>query len=368
MVLSYQSLYNAPVDKLAAAVQDWTDLIGKLKTMGPELKETVVGPLTGWTGKAAQNAQSFIAECAKEVDDAVKEASGIRDILKEANQRIKHDKDELHRIVGQEIPAKYMKIDAKGTVSWNLPIAEEKGLLDDITRAEFEEQHGHHLKEMQKRIERLRVDASEAEQTAAWALHVNLGGQQHNFNAPAHTTLAGAWTAGSEGNFADARNYMFGEMMKNIDSPTVERIRKLLATGRLDARAAALALWAEKVAPNREWDHKPILQKRYGLDTANELYFKAPGQNRAVSYDIWSNIHYGYVGRAAGLSHFELEKGAQVPILAGATDEGDKITVRVGMDIYDRYGPNLTKEQFQQKVDEALDELGKKGGRQLKTW
>jgi hypothetical protein len=243
-------------------------------------------------------------------------------------------------------------------------------LLDDITRDEFEEQHGHLLKEMQKRIERLRVDASEAEQTAAWALHVNLSGQQHNFNAPAHTTLAGAWTAGSEGNFTDARNYTFGEMMKNIDSPTVQRIRQLLATGRLDARAAALALWAEKVARNREWDHKPILQKRYGLDTANELYFKAPGQNRAVSYDIWSNIHYGYVGRAAGLSRFELEKGAQVPIpiLAGATDEGDKITVRVGMDIYDRYGPNLTKEQFQQKVDEALNELGKKGARQLKTW
>jgi hypothetical protein len=157
-------------------------------------------------------------------------------------------------------------------------------------------------------------------------------------------------------------------MMKNKDSATVQRIKALLAKGDPGSRAAALALWAEKVAPNRAWDHKPLLADRYGLETKGELMLQQPGKNRAVSYDIWSNIHYGYVGRAAGLSRFELENGAQVPILAGNTDEGDKISVRVGEDIYDKYGPNITEEQFQKEVTKAINEMEAKGTQQIKPW
>lgn len=368
MLLSYESLYNAPVDKLKAAVDEWTDMVNKLKPLGSELNDTVTKPLksSNWQGKDATAAFSFIGETAKEFDDAVKEATGIRDILNEAYGRIKGQRDSLHKIAGQDAPSVGLRVDAKGEVG---PAGSPPQEMDRDTwrgKPSFDEaskDYRRWVQEIEKRIERARANATEADDTAAWALHVNLGGQRHNFNPPAHTTLAQAWTAGSEGNFTGAQNYIFGEMMRNIDSDTVKRIKALLERGQT---AAAWALWAEKVAPNRAWDHKPILQKRYGLETMNELYLKDPRGNRAVSHDIWSNIHYGYVGRAAGISRTALEKGAQVPIVAGSTDEGDKITVRVGMDIYDKYGPNLTQEQFQREVTKAIGELERKGAQQVK--
>lgn len=370
-MLSYDSLYNAPVEKLKANVDEWTTMVGKLKPLGSDLRDNVAGPLksAGWKGADADAAMSFIGETAKEFDDAVKEATGIRDILSEAHGRISRQRDVLRRIAGQDAPGFGLHVDGKGEVSGPLPVENDKNTWrgkpswDEACR-DFRAK----VLEIEKRIERARADATEADDTAAWALHVNLGGDKHNFNAPQHTTLAQAWEAGSEGNFTGAQNYIFGEMMRNKDSATVARIKALLATGRPTDRAAALALWTEKVAPNRSWDHKPLLAKRYGLETVNELSLKDPNGNRAVSYDIWSNIHYGYVGRAAGLSRFELENGAQVPVLAGNTDAGDKITVRVGEDIYDKYGPNLTEEQFQREVTKAVNELQSKGTPQVKPW
>jgi hypothetical protein len=367
-VLSYDSLYNAPVEKLKANVDEWTVMIGKLKPLGSDLRDNVAGPLksAGWKGDDAERAMSFIGETAKEFDDAVKEATGIRDILSEAHGRISRQRDVLRRIASQDAPSVGLRVDAKGEVSGPFPVENDKSTWrgkpswDEACR-----DYRAKVLEIEKNIERARADATEADDTAAWALHVNLGGDKHNFNEPKYTTLPAAWLAGSEGNFRGAQNYIFGEMMKNKDSATVQRIKALLAKGDPGSRAAALALWAEKVAPNRAWDHKPLLADRYGLETKGELMLQQPGKNRAVSYDIWSNIHYGYVGRAAGLSRFELENGAQVPVLAGNTDEGDKITVRLGEDLYDRYGPNLTEAQLQAEVKKTIDELQSKRAGQV---
>ena len=368
-MLSYDSLYNAPVDKLKSTVDEWTTMIGKLGELGPRLRDSVATPLKSWQGTDAEAARSFIAETAKEFDDAVKEATGIRDILAEAHGRFVQQRDELHKIAGQDAPAVGLQVNAKGEVSGPFPEELDKDTWrgkpswDEACR-----DYRDKVLELEKRIERARANATEADDTAAWALHVNLRGEKHDFNAPAYSTLASAWEAGSAGNFTGAQNYIFGEMMKNKDSATVKEIQALLATGKPGDRLAALALWAEKVAPGRAWDHKPLLADRYGLETMNETYLKDPKGNRAVSYDIWSNIHYGYVGRAAGLSRWELEHGAQVPVLAGNTDAGDKITVRVGMDLYEKYGPNLTEQQFQQEVTKAINELESKHTAQVKPW
>ncbi|OLF05183.1 hypothetical protein BLA60_37335 [Actinophytocola xinjiangensis] len=368
-MLSYDSLYNAPVDKLQANVDEWTDMIAKVGPLGEELRDTVAGPLKSWSGTDATAATAFIAETGKEFGDAVKEATGIRDILREAHGRFVTQRDELRRIAGQDAPALGLTVDAKGEVSGPLPVENDmntwrgKQSWDEACR-----DYRARIQEIQKRIERARANATEADDTAAWALHVNLGGQKHNFTAPAHTTLAGAWEAGSAGNFTGAQGYIFDEMMRNSDSATVARIRELMDSKNPLDRAKGLAMWAAMVAPNRPWDHKPLLADRYGLETLNETYLKDPNGKRAVSYDIWSNIHYGYVGRAAGISRWELENGAQVPVLAGNTDEGDKITVKVGMDIYEKYGPNLTPAQFQQEVTKAINELEGAGAPQVRKW
>lgn len=368
-MLSYDNLYNAPVDKLKANVDEWTAMIGKLGTLGSQLRDSVVSPLKSWKGSDAEAARSFISETAKEFDDAVKEATGIRDILNEAHGRFVQQRNELHKITHQDAPALGLKVNAKGEVDGPLPDEHDmdtwrgKQSWDEACR-----DRAARIQELEKRIERARANASEADDTAAWALHVNLKGEKNDFNAPAYSTLASAWEAGSAGNFTGAQSYIFGEMMKNKDSATVKKIRELMESKNPIKHAQGLAMWAEMVAPNKAWDHKPLLAKKYGLETLNETYMKDPNGKRAVSYDIWSNIHYGYVGRAAGISRWELDHGARVPILAGNTDEGDKITVRIGMDIYDKYGPNLTEQQFNQEVTKAINEMQSKHTPQVKAW
>ena len=123
-------------------------------------------------------------------------------------------------------------------------------------------------------------------------------------------------------------DYIAGEMNRNILSPEVSSMQKLYRydpaspdrkpsllkgvggpasrlLGNYMDIAAAWAIWANKVGPRMDWDHKPKLRKLF-LGVFHKLgaydYF----------YDIWSNIHYGYVGVIAGMSESELLDGAGV--------------------------------------------------------
>ncbi|MHC8304069.1 polymorphic toxin type 44 domain-containing protein [Pseudomonas sp. PB3P13] len=123
--------------------------------------------------------------------------------------------------------------------------------------------------------------------------------------------------------------YIAGEMNTNINHPSVLKMKALLsydvaeetrkqmalpwyaqigatspqAIGASNG-AAAMALFTERVGQDRPWDHKPILAAKY-----NGVVYHKQG-DYDYFYDIWSNIHYGYVGRAGGLSESVLLDGA----------------------------------------------------------
>lgn len=90
---------------------------------------------------------------------------------------------------------------------------------------------------------------------------------------------------------------------------------KFLQIERLSHRAA-LASWALLVREGGVWDHKPDFHE--GGEKADE--FSTIGasaypwhhkyQGYEYFYDIWSNIHYGYVGRYIGFSEQTLLDGA----------------------------------------------------------
>jgi hypothetical protein len=114
-----------------------------------------------------------------------------------------------------------------------------------------------------------------------------------------------------------------------------------------------------KVAPNQDWDHKPKIADRYDLKTSDDFYFKPPGQKKEVFYDIYSNIHYGYVGRAAGFDSGTLIEGASLgeSAVTGDDDQGDQITMRVGIELYDKYGEDMTHEQLHQGIEDAMSRM-----------
>jgi Bacterial toxin 44 len=364
-MLSYDDLYHAPVDKMKANIDEWTEMIGKLRSISKDMAGNVAGPLRNWQGKASNAAETFVRETTKECDDAVKEATGIRDILSEAHARIAKQRAELHKITHQDAPDQGLVVDSQGKVSAknaDEPAWYEPGIVDKLFGRDGARTQGEQTQAavaaMQKRIERARADATEADDTAAWALHVNLGGEQHNFTAPQHTTLWDAWRAGQTDKFKHSRDYIYDEMMRNKDDP------RLTDTNAINRRK----VWYDLVKTGGPWDHKPILEKMYGMDTKNDFDFKDPDKNRAVSYDLWSNIHYGYVGRAHGISWTELDKGHQLGSVTGNTDQGDVTSVREGMRLYEKYGPNMTREQFQSEIPGIIDKMEKTGSGQVRPW
>lgn len=123
-------------------------------------------------------------------------------------------------------------------------------------------------------------------------------------------------------------SYIADEMNRNINDPSVLKMKQLLSYdtaaetrskmelpwfAQLGASspqaiaaanaAAAMAIWTERVGQDRPWDHKPKILQKFG-----GVRHKQGGYD--YFYDIWSNIHYGYVGRAGGLSESILSDGA----------------------------------------------------------
>ncbi|WP_211323127.1 polymorphic toxin type 44 domain-containing protein [Amycolatopsis palatopharyngis] len=137
-----------------------------------------------------------------------------------------------------------------------------------------------------------------------------------------------------------------------------------------DLARNALTTWFSKVCENVcEWDHKPKIEAMLDLEMKGDYFLPVKGKEDKYElyYDIWSNIHYGYVGRAAGFSGGTLQSaaGSGVPGV-GANYVGDEVTVQIGIDLYARYKPNeLTAERLQQAVLAAIPRLRRAGASQL---
>lgn len=115
-------------------------------------------------------------------------------------------------------------------------------------------------------------------------------------------------------------------------------------------------MWKNIVCSECPWDHKPQLDKLLDLGATHpprdgDYYFPIPGGNDPgpsgikyeYFYDIWSNIHYGYVGNAVGIDWFTLQAGA-----AGAsrTDRSDINAVSIGFDLWKGFGGFLQPVQL----------------------
>jgi RHS repeat-associated protein len=181
-----------------------------------------------------------------------------------------------------------------------------------------------------------------------------------------------------EEQFDEMEGYMFDELTKNARSSEVKTMQGLLRpwswydglAGRNQGgdTTAAMSIWFAKVCPKVcEWDHKPKLEKKFNLPEKG-YFIDVPGTDYKVFYDMWSNIHYGYVGRAAGIDAKTLIEGASVgdSLLVGEDDIGDHMTMQAGIDLFDRQGLGLTREQFHSAVIDTVEQMYAKGADQVK--
>ena len=117
-------------------------------------------------------------------------------------------------------------------------------------------------------------------------------------------------------------------------------------------------MWYLMVKPGGPWDHKPKLIEMFDMDTENwdDMYFDVPGTDYRVRLDIWSNIHYGFVGSELGFGIGDLLLGANVPGLAGKNEPADDMATLIGIMMSATYDPSdLTRSDFESGVISGLD-------------
>ena len=163
-------------------------------------------------------------------------------------------------------------------------------------------------------------------------------------------------------------NFMHREMITNAQSERVGFIQTMLqldncpqayfpslSTQPGSYTISAFSTWTTLVWAGGPWDHKPQLDQMLGLGATlpgGDYYFPVRGDEEyEYFYDIWSNIHYGYVGTAAGFDEGTLQSGAAAgDAIAGGNDEADVLNVKIGVELWRQHGLLLTQNQLHQAI------------------
>lgn len=201
-------------------------------------------------------------------------------------------------------------------------------------------------------------------------------------------------------------DYIVGEMNRNSAGPEANRIRTLntfsadsciadwqrqsllrqLLTSNmprqcidmeLTGREAAIVSWSLLVRQGGPWDHKKYIRSTFHPRHALEQVWHRLG-NWEYYYDIWSNIHYGYVGLACGFSKSTLLNGAgleqvgsdilrkrwpqQRPGVSGMAafdDASDQVAIGIGAQLYIATPRSATSAQVR-RIVESTPGLDKK--------
>jgi hypothetical protein len=145
--------------------------------------------------------------------------------------------------------------------------------------------------------------------------------------------------------FDKALDYMVSEMQKNP-------IIFFQTQGRF--KVPPLVLWYSKVNDDKEWDHKPILKKELKLEGTN-YYFPIRGDAEyEYYYDIWSNIHYGYVGSAVGFDRSVLQSASFVNDLSKLRNpfglSSDEASIDIGIQLWKDHSYNLTADHLRSAI------------------
>ena len=178
----------------------------------------------------------------------------------------------------------------------------------------------------------------------------------------------------------DANHYDINAYYKQWeDAPWYGKLssRKTYMEMLAEQKLRAYALWADIVGPGQQWDHKLDLQELLKAEW-NKGWHKYGDHD--YFYDIWSNIHYGYVGVAVGFTAAELINGAgiaqalddaarairkgRLPTMqshpengswpASADDRPDHISIKLGCDLYAVTKPHeLTRDVLLQTIAAA---------------
>ncbi|MEU4078614.1 hypothetical protein DEJ45_22680 [Streptomyces venezuelae] len=192
-MLTFDNVYQAPLDKMKTSADEWAAMKGKLDKLAEDARTTMAAKAKDeyWRGVNAEVTKPFVDKTAKEFDDAAKAADGIHKVLEDGYNAFKKAKDELKKIVDVDAPAKRFRVSSAGKVEAVEPISRTKdqGLRHDPDFQDLIRKENADIDAMQQRIDAIVETCDDADVSCSNALKANITGDRHNFSAPRYTSL-----------------------------------------------------------------------------------------------------------------------------------------------------------------------------------
>ena len=144
----------------------------------------------------------------------------------------------------------------------------------------------------------------------------------------------------------DVANYMAGEIENNLKSSVAQDIIRFSNPFYdmipLYGTAQPYFLFYEAVKTDSFWDHKWQLSALFPSMGLSRRYHHVY-IDKEIPYDVWSNIHFGVIGKYCRFSENTLLYGADVDqkwsnrsFTQGDT-QCDKVAIKIGFSLYDNY-------------------------------
>ncbi|MGW5419329.1 hypothetical protein [Streptomyces sp. NPDC003943] len=190
-MLTFDNVYQAPLDKMKAAADRWSEMKAKLDTLAEDARTTMAAKAKDdyWRGVNAEVTKPFIDKTAKEFTDAAKAADGIHRVLQDGYQAFRKAKDDLTKIVETEAPHQGLVVRGNGTV-------EAAYSLERDVVADYDEVHAEAIRKqradiavLRHRIDAILENCDDADVACANALRADITGNKHDFSAPKYTSL-----------------------------------------------------------------------------------------------------------------------------------------------------------------------------------
>ncbi|MFF2719969.1 hypothetical protein [Streptomyces sp. NPDC058011] len=190
-MLSYRDIVDAPVGKLKAAADDWSEMAQKLEKLATQAADGMKtkADKADWEGRNAGVTKAFIGKTAKECTDAATQAKGVRMILEDGHAAIKKAKDDLTGIRDHEGPAAGIRVDADGKVFARRPLEDAPpAQRRDPDYPQLVRQEKENIAAWQKKIDLIVDNCNDVDLSLKNALEANVTDRK-DFTAPTYTKL-----------------------------------------------------------------------------------------------------------------------------------------------------------------------------------
>ncbi|MFI9015997.1 hypothetical protein ACIGZI_18360 [Streptomyces griseus] len=187
-MLNYEDIVEAPLGKLKAAADDWSEMAANLDRLATQASDGMKAKANkaSWEGLNAGVTREFIGKTAKEFTDAAAEAKGVKTLLEEGYTAFKKAKDDLVNIRDHEGPAAGIRVDGRGKVTARSPISEDNTARHDPDFGRYLQQERENIASWQKRIDLIVDNCNDTDVTFKNSLEANVTDRK-DFSAPKYT-------------------------------------------------------------------------------------------------------------------------------------------------------------------------------------